>query len=345
MTKFSFTHDYAEGAHPQILELLAQTNGDQEEGYGNDSLSEQAVALIQATIGQPHAAVHFVSGGTQANLIVLASILKPYESVVAAVTGHIHVHEAGAVEATGHKINVVNSPDGKLTADQVRQVVAQHTDEHMVRPRVVFVAQPTELGTTYTRSELERLADACHELNLYLYVDGARLGSALVSPGADVTLVDLARLVDVFYIGGTKNGALLGEAVVVTNPALQPDFRFHLKQRGALLAKGRLLGAQFVGLFKNGLYFDLARHANAMAQRLAVGLRAHGYGFLTDPTTNQIFPILPEALIRTLEEQYRFYVWAPAEAGYAVIRLVTSWATPADKVDEFLELVRTWSLN
>ena len=343
MTTYRFTNDYSEGAHPQILEVMAQSNLDQEEGYGNDSLSRQAEQLLKAAIGNPQAAIHFVSGGTQANLIALASMLKPYESVISAATGHIHVHEAGAIEATGHKINVVNAPDGKLTADQVRQVVAQHTDEHMVKPRVVFVSNSTELGTTYTKAELESLARVCREKQLYLYLDGARLGCALVSAGADLALADVARLVDMFYIGGTKNGALLGEAMVVCNEALQPDFRYHLKQRGALLAKGRVMSAQFVGLFSGGLFFELARHANAMAQRLAGGLKTLGYSFLTDSATNMIFPILPNSLIRFLESHFVFYVWAPVDEGHSVVRLVTSWATPAGKVDEFIGAVREWS--
>jgi threonine aldolase len=343
MAKYQFRNDYSEGVHPQILELLTCSNLDQELGYGEDTLSQQAVALLQAAVGNPRAAIHFASGGTQANLTVLAALLKPYEAVIAASTGHIFVHEAGAIEATGHKITVVNTPNGKLTADQVRQVVAQHTDEHMVKPRVVFISNSTELGTVYTKRELESLAGICREKNLYLYLDGARLGSALVSAGADLTLADLGQLVDVFYIGGTKNGALLGEAIVINNEALQSDFRFHLKQRGALLAKGRLLGAQFVGLFNAGLYFELARHANAMAQQLAGGLKALGYGFLTDSPTNQIFPILPDALIRVLQDQFEFYVWSQVSDECSAIRLVTSWATPANRVTEFIEAARDWS--
>ncbi len=342
MTKFRFTNDYSEGAHPRILELMAGTNLNQEEGYGNDSLCQQAEHLLKAAMENERAAVHFISGGTQANLIALASMLKPYESVISAATGHIFVHEAGAIEATGHKINVVESPDGKLTADQVRQVVAQHTDEHMVMPRVVFVSNSTELGTTYTKAELEGLRRVCNEKHLYLYLDGARLGPALVSAGADLTLPDVARLADMFYLGGTKNGALLGEAIIMCNEALQADFRFHVKQRGGLLAKGRVMGAQFVGLFTGGLYFELARHANAMAQRLAAGLKALGYSFLVDSATNLIFPILPNPLIKFLTSRYAFYVIAPVDEGRSTVRLVTSWATPVEKVDEFIGAVREW---
>jgi len=343
MPKYRFNNDYSEGAHPRILEVMTQTNLNQEEGYGNDSLSQQAERLLKAAIGNPGATVHFVSSGTQANLIVLASLLKPYESAIAAVTGHIFVHEAGAIEATGHKVNVVNTPDGKLTADLVRQVVAQHTDEHMVKPRAVYISNSTELGTVYTRADLESLARVCREKNLVLFLDGARLGAALTSAASDLTLPELAKLVDVFYIGGTKNGALLGEAIVINQPALQTDFRYHIKQRGGLLAKGSLLGAQFVALFSDDLYFELARHANATAQTLAGGLKALGHSFLADPVSNLIFPILPNALIRFLEDRYDFHVWCPMDEGRSAIRLVTSWATPADKVNEFLDAAKTWS--
>ncbi len=337
MYKYCFFNDYSEGAYPAILELLTQTNLAQEDGYGEDLFSRQAADLLRQATGSPAAAVHFVSGGTQANLIVLASLLKPFEAVIAATTGHVAVHEAGAVEATGHKIVTVETADGKLTPAQVQEVVDQHTDEHMVRPRVVYISNSTEVGTAYTREELVGLAQCCRANRLYLYLDGARLGSALVSEGADLALTDLASLVDVYYIGGTKNGALLGEAIVINNPALQPDFRYHLKQRGALLAKGRVLGLQFIGLFRDGLYFALARHANAMAAKLSNGLAALGFSFLTRSTTNQIFPILPDPLIAALQRDYGFYIWRRADTGHSVVRLVTSWATREEKVTEFLE--------
>lgn len=336
MYKYSFFNDYAEGAHPAILELLAQTNRTQEAGYGEDTFSRQAAGLLTQAIGNPDAAVHFVSGGTQANLIVLAALLKPYESVIAARTAHIAVHEAGAIEATGHKIHTAETTDGKLTPALIREIVDQHTDEHMVKPRAVFISNSTEVGAVYRRSELAALAQCCRDHRLYLYLDGARLGSALVSAESDLTLADLGRWVDVFYIGGTKNGALLGEAIVINNPTLQGDFRFHLKQRGALLAKGRLLGLQFVGLFSADLYFELARHANAMALKLAHGLAEQGFRFLTRPATNQIFPILPDDLIVELQKSYGFYVWSKADVGQSAVRLVTSWATPEERVAEFL---------
>ncbi len=336
MIKHGFFDDYSEGAHPRVLALLAEGNRAQQPGYGDDALSQRAVALVRAATGNPGAAVHLVSGGTQANLVALASMLRPYESVIAATSAHIHVHETGAVEATGHKINLVPARDGKLDPDQVRAVVAQHADEHMVVPRVVFVSQSTEAGTVYRKAELAALAKVCRELGLYLYLDGARLGPALASEACDLTLPELSGLVDMFYLGGTKNGALLGEAIVINHPALQERFRFHLKQRGALLAKGRLLGAQFVALLEGGLYFEIARHANAMAARLADGLRAQGVGFLGEPVTNQVFPVLADARIERLRAQYGFHVWARIDETHSAIRLVTSWATQSETVDDFL---------
>ena len=341
MYKHCFFDDYSEGAHPRVLELLATSNLAQESGYGEDSLSRRGVELLRTAIGNPDADIHFVSGGTQANLIALASILRPYESVIAAGTAHIHVHETGAVEATGHKINLVAGHDGKLLPEHVRDVVAQHADEHMVAPRVVFISQSTEAGTLYRKAELEALSRTCRELGLYLYLDGARLGCAMARDTSDLTLPELATLVDMFYLGGTKNGALLGEAIVIVNPALREKFRYHLKQRGALLAKGRVIGAQFVALFEDGLYFQLARHANVMAARLAAGLRALDVAFLTEPVTNQVFPILGDARIATLRQRYGCHVWSRVDAGHSVIRLVTSWATQAQHVDMFIDDLRT----
>jgi threonine aldolase len=340
MYKHCFFDDYSEGAHPRVLELLATSNLAQESGYGEDSLSRRGVELLRTAIDNPDADIHFVSGGTQANLIALASMLRPYESVIAASTAHIHVHETGAVEATGHKINLVAGHGGKLLPEQVREVVAQHADEHMVAPRVVFISQSTEAGTLYRKVELEALSQTCRELGLYLYLDGARLGCALASDASDLSLPELATLVDMFYLGGTKNGALLGEAIVIVNPALREKFRYHLKQRGALLAKGRVIGAQFVALFEDGLYFQLARHANVMAARLAAGLRALDIAFLSEPVTNQVFPILADAQVATLRQRYGCHVWSRVDAGHSVIRLVTSWATQTQHVDTFIDDLR-----
>ena len=339
MLKYNFFNDYSEGAHPSLLELMVQSNTVQEDGYGNDSLSLQAAALLKKAIANPQADIHFIPGGTQANLVALGAILRPHESIIAAASAHINVHEAGAIEATGHKIDLAASSNGKLTSAQVQELVDLHTDEHMVKPRVVFISNSTEVGTIYSKSELASLAEVCRANHLYLYLDGARLGSALTSRACDLTLPELSRMVDMFYIGGTKNGALLGEAMVINNPELRQDFRYHLKQRGALLAKGRIIGVQFLGLFKDGLYFDLARRANALAEKMAGGLKALGFDFLTDSPTNQIFPILPNPLIDALRQKYGFYTWCKVDAQRSAIRLVTSWATPEVKVDEFLQEV------
>lgn len=340
MYKYRFFNDYSEGGHKSVLNLLFATNLDQEEGYGLDNLSTKASELIKQSVENPNAAIHFVSGGTQANLIVLASLMKPYESVIAPVTGHINVHEAGAIEATGHRINAVPTSDGKLTVEGIKNIISSHEDEHMVKPRVVFISNSTEVGTIYKKAELESISQLCRQNNLYLYLDGARLGSGLSSKESDLTLADIAKLVDVFYIGGTKNGALLGEAVVIINNDLQTNFRYHLKQHGALLAKGRILGVQFVGLFTNNLYFELAKHANVMAEKLTNGIKELGFSFLTNSTTNQIFPIFPNVLIEELKKLYGFYIWAKSDETNSSIRLVTSWATKEEKVDDFINDLR-----
>jgi threonine aldolase len=314
---------------------------DQEIGYGNDTLSKEAARIIKEKIGNPEADVHFVSTGTQANLIVLSSFLRPFESIIAPVSAHINVHEAGGIEASGYKINGVPSSNGKLTVEGIKKIVEDHTDEHMVKPRIVSISQPTEVGTMYKKSELREISAFCKEHDLYLYVDGARLGSAMTSPEADMDMSDLSKMVDAFYIGGTKNGALLGEALVINNPRFKENFRYHLKQWGALLAKGRVLGVQFVELFKGTLYFDLAKHANTMARKLTDGIKAEGYKFLTDSPTNQIFPILPNALIEKMQKSYGFYIWAKVDADNSAIRLVTSWATKESAVDEFLADLKT----
>jgi len=338
--KYLFFSDYSEGCHPRILECLSRTNLSQEIGYGEDTISLEAAKLLKEKIRIQNVDIHFVSGGTQANLISLASMLRPYESIISADTGHINTHEAGAVEATGHKIDSFRNPEGKVTPETIQCLVVEHRDEHMVKPRVVFISQPTEVGTIYLKKELEALSQVCKESNLYLFLDGARLGSALTAKDADLDLKTIASLVDLFYIGGTKNGALLGEAIVVVNDALKPEFRRHLKQRGALLAKGRVLGSQFLELFRNNLYFDLASHANAMAGKLSRGIKDLDFGFLTDSRTNQIFPILPNDLIEKLNKLYGFYVWSKIDDSHSSIRLVTSWATREEAVDEFLSDLR-----
>jgi len=341
--KYSFKNDYSEGAHPNILQALITTNLEQQDGYGGDKYCDEAVSILKEKLDNPDAHIHLVSGGTQANLIVISSILKPYESVIAVNTGHISTHETGAIEATGHKINTVDSIDGKLTPSHIEKVLTEHTDEHMVKPKLVYISNSTEIGTIYKKKELEELYNFCRSHNLYLFLDGARLGSALCSSENDMTLGELSKLLDVFYIGGTKNGALIGEAIVINNENIKEDFRYNMKQKGALLAKGRLLGIQFVELFKGELYFDLAKHANLMASRLSNEIEGLGYSFLTKSTSNQIFPILPDSIIDKLLENYSFYRWSKVDEQMSSIRLVTSWATTEESVNSFIKDIRKFS--
>ncbi|RLD61503.1 MAG: threonine aldolase [Bacteroidetes bacterium] len=336
-------NDYSEGAHTNILKALLQTNLKQQDGYSEDDYSLEAKNILHAKIKNTNADIHFVSGGTQANLIVISSILKSYQSVIAANSAHINIHEAGAIEATGHKIHGVESLDGKLSPEQIKPILEEHTDEHMVKPAMVFISNSTELGTIYKKNELEELSTFCRQNNLILYLDGARLGVALSSKENDLSLPELAKLVDVFYVGGTKNGALIGEAIVIVNDKLKQNFRFHLKQHGALLAKGRLLGIQFVELLKDNLFFELAEHANSMALKLSKGIAKLGYNFLTKPETNQIFPIIPNSIIEKLNIKHGFYVWSKDENNMSVIRLVTSWATKEEEIYEFMNDLKEYS--
>ncbi len=335
--KYHFFNDYSEGAHPEVLKILGDTNLEQEIGYGDDTLTTKAKELIKKAIGNSEADVHLVSAGTQANFIVLATILKPYESVIAPSTGHINIHEAGAVEATGHKINSVETTNSKIAPGQIQKVLDSHHDEHLVKPRAVCIAQPTELGTVYSKKELEDISKFCRERSLYLFIDGARLGISLTSSANDLSLKDIASLSDAFYIGGTKNGALLGEAIVLINENFKENFRHMIKQQGALLAKGRVLGAQFVGLFKDDLYFKLATHANEMATKLSSGIKELGFSFLADSPTNQLFPILSNSLIAKLKKMYGFYIWTKVDPEHSAIRLVTSWATTEKAINDFLD--------
>jgi len=337
MKMYSFKNDYSEGAHPRILEALMTSNLEQEEGYGEDRFSLKAAELLKQKIQRSDIDIHFFSGGTQTNFTAISAFLRPHEAAIAANTGHILVHETGSVEATGHKVIAIPVTDGKLSPGLIREALGFHTDEHMVKPRLVYISNPTEIGSIYNKSELEQINSFCRENKLLLFIDGARLGSALCAAGNDLGLPDLGRLCDAFYIGGTKNGALLGEALVICNDSLKEDFRFHMKQKGTLMAKGRILGIQFLELFRDELYFDLARHANRLADILREGITSMGYGFLTDSPSNQIFPILPDRLIRELEKKYSFYVWSRHNEESSSLRLVTSWATMEEAVVEFLE--------
>ena len=334
---YSFKNDYSEGAHPRILEALSESNFKQDEGYGEDCFTRKAIDLLKVRIGRDDLDIHLLSGGTQTNLTVISAFLRSHEAVIAANTGHILVHETGAIEATGHKIISIEVGDGKLNDSHIKAALDLHTDEHMVKPKLVYISNPTEIGTVYHKDELEQLSRFCKENNLFLFMDGARLGSALCLEESDLELSDLGRLVDAFYIGGTKNGALIGEALVICRESLKEDFRFHMKQKGALLAKGRLLGIQFLELFRDNLYFDLAKHANKMAGILREGISKAGFRFLVHSPSNQLFPILPDRLVTELQKDYAFHVWSKVDAENSAIRLVTSWATKEEAILAFIE--------
>lgn len=335
----NFRNDYSEGAHPTILEAMRQNNLTPVIGYGMDEYCAHAAAMIRERFGCPSADVHFLVGGTQTNLTMIASALRPYEAVICADTGHINVHETGAIESTGHKVLTVPKEDGKLTPADVLSVIRSHPDEHMVKPRMVYISQSTEVGTVYARHELEALRAVCDRQNLLLYLDGARLASGMTAEDCDLIPADLHRLCDAFYIGGTKNGALFGEALVLVNDALKPDFRYMIKNRGAMLAKGWLLGMQFEGLFTGDLYFTLGRHANAMAARLRDGLIARGYELAYPSTTNQVFAVLDKDQIFELTTEAAFEFTKNWDATHDVVRFVTSWATKAEDVDAMLALL------
>lgn len=338
--RYSFKNDYSELCNPEIAKAIADVALEQNIGYGEDKYCDLATKLIQRECNNPDCAVHFIPGGTQTNLIVISSILRPYEAVIAVDSGHINVHEAGAIEATGHAIIYGKNIDGKLDASSIAPLVKLYADEHMVKPGLVYISETTELGTVYSLSDLQEISAQCKKYGLKLFIDGARLGSALASETAGVTLANIAQLADVFYIGATKNGGMLGEAVVITNSEIKVEFRRNMKQRGALLAKGQLLGIQFYELFKDGLYYRNALHSNKMANKLVAGISELGYKFMTPPVSNQIFPILPNSTIEKLNQDYGFYVWTPSE-GESPIRLVTCWATKEEMVDEFLKDLRT----
>lgn len=337
---YSFNNDYSEGAHPKILEAMLRANLIQNTGYGQDDHCEKARKLIRASIGKKEADVHFLTGGTQTNLTAISTALRPWQAVISTEQGHINVHETGAIEATGHKVIAMPSKDGKLTASDVLKALDSHTDEHMVKPKLVYISNSTELGTQYTKAELESLHHICRQKDLYLFLDGARLSSALTSPKNDLTLEDIGRLTDLFYIGGTKAGALFGEALIICHPDLKPDFRYMIKQKGAMLAKGWLLGIQFEELFQNNLFYDMASHANLMASILKKGITSCGFSFRSDSVTNQLFPVLPEEVIKSLEKEFIFSRQMSIDKNHTVIRLVTSWATREEECHRFIEVLK-----
>ncbi len=339
-----FNSDYMEGAHPRILQRLAETNYEQTLGYSEDPHCERAAALVRKVCAAPSVAVHFLAGGTQSNLTVIAAALRPHQSVISAQTGHISEHETGAIEAVGHKVNTLPTSDGKITADQINALVAAHWSdpsfEHIPQPKMVYLSYPTELGTIYSKSELEAISAICHKHELLLFVDGARLGYGLASPVNEIDIPFLAAHCDVFTIGGTKVGALFGEVIVIRNEALKKDFRYIIKQKGGMLAKGRLLGIQFECLFEDNLYAELSAHAVKLAMEVKQGLADLGIPFLIDSPTNQQFPILPNALIANLKDRYSFSQWKKFDDGRTAVRICTSWATKGEAITELLKAIK-----
>jgi len=340
-----FESDYLEGCCPQILDALRDTNLEQTLGYGEDPHCALAADRIRYVFDCPDAEVHFLVGGTQANATVISSLLRPHQGVLCAASGHINVHETGAVEHGGHKILALPASDGKISAAQVRDALEAHqrdfSREHMVQPGMVYISFPTELGTLYTRQELEDLHAVCTEWEIPLFVDGARLGYGLEASGCKLLPKDLPRLADVFYVGGTKQGALFGEAIVFSNPRLADDFRYCIKQNGGMLAKGRLLGIQFEVLMNNGLYFQLARRADRLADRLRAAFTRKGIPFLTENTTNQVFPILDNAVLAPLAAEFGFECWQTVDGAHTAVRFCTSWATTDDAIDALESFIET----
>lgn len=338
-----FQCDYNEGAHPRILERMMQTNYEQTVGYGEDHYCDMARKLICKACGRPDADVHFLVGGTQANATVISSVLRPHQGVLCVRSGHINVHETGAIEHSGHKVLALDGTDGLLSAESVRLAVLEHLaedgPEHTVQPGMVYISFSSEVGTVYSLDQLEALSSVCREYGLPLFIDGARMGYGLASEGCDVTLEDIARLADVFYIGGTKQGALFGEAVVITNDALKKDFRYMIKLNGGMLAKGRLLGIQFLTLFEDGLYMELAHHAVKQAMRIRDAFAAKGYDFLVTSPSNQQFPILPNDVMERLSADFMFSVWQKTDDSHTAVRFCTSWATKSESVDALIDSI------
>lgn len=337
-----FMNDYSEGAHQAILDALVKSNQEQHVGYGQDAISQEAARLIKERIQCPEADVHFLVAGTQTNTIAMAHFLRPYEAVIATDLGHISVHETGAIEATGHKIIEMQCKEGFLTPQMIEAAVSKHADEHWVLPRMVYISNATEMGTIYSKAQLKALRDTCDKHGLYLYMDGARLANALTCQDNDLSIEDVAQLTDAFTIGGTKNGILFGEALVITHDLLKENMRFSIKQRGGLLAKGRLLGVQFKRLFEDNLYFEMAKHTNEMANLLKEGIADLGYSFVATPSTNLIFVILPNAVHEKLSKVCYYEAEHPYDENNWEARFVTSWATPKEDVLTLLQYLKAF---
>ena len=341
-----FNSDYTEGAHPNLLNRLVETNFEQTGGYGEDEYCAEAAAMIKQICQNEQLAVHFMVGGTQVNLTVIDSALRSHQGVICANTGHINVHETGSIEACGHKVLPLDSDDGKISASQVEALVQHHLQdgakEHTVQPKMVYISNPTELGTIYSKAELTALHDVCHQYGLYLFLDGARLAYGLTAPDNDLDFPALAQLCDVFYIGGTKVGALFGEAVVIAHPHLQEDFRYIMKQKGGMLAKGRLLGIQFAELMRDNLYLELGQHAVDLAMKLKKACQELNIPFLVENNTNQQFVILSDEIIAKLDEKYTYDYQKRIDDTHSAVRFCTSWCTKEEAVDALIVDLKEW---
>ena len=340
-----FNNDYNEVCHPAILKALAENAGVQMPGYGADEICAEAAELIRKKCNAPNAAVHFLVGGTQTNLTVIAASLRPHQGVIAAESGHINVHETGAIEATGHKVIILTSTDGKVDPNFAAQVIDSQSlsmdAEHIVQPKMIYISNPTEYGTLYSLSELKALYDLCKEKGLYLFVDGARMGYGLAAKDNDISLADYAKYTDAFYIGGTKVGAMFGEAVVISDPAIAEDFRYLMKQKGGMLAKGWLLGLQFKTLFEDDLYFEISAHADKMADTIRNTLTDLGYELYLPGATNQVFVTLPDKLLGELGKEFTFATWEKADGDRTTVRFCTSWATTEENVVALCEIIKS----
>ena len=341
--KLGFACDYMKGAHPAVMEKMMETNMMETIGYGRDEVTEEARDLIRKACDCPKAKVEFLIGGTQTNAVMIDAFLRNYQGVIAADTGHISLHEAGAIEASGHKVITLPHKDGKINAGQVREYLKNYYDddsyEHMVMPGMIYLSQPTEYGTLYSLEELKGFRQVCDEYKIPLYIDGARLAYALGCPENDVTLKDLASVCDAFYIGGTKCGLLFGEAVVIPDPEAIPHLFTTIKQHGALLAKGRLLGIQFAEAFRNGLYYEIGKHAMDAAERIKKALKEKGYSFKIDSPTNQIFCIMENEALKGFGESVEYTFWEKYDDTHTVIRLATDWGTTDEEVDALIRVL------
>lgn len=338
-----FSSDYNQGAHPKVMEALARTNMEHNGGYGLDKHCEHAAEMIKAMIGIDHCQVYMMVGGTPCNVTMIAASLRPYESVIALRTSHAYYHETGAVEATGHRVIAVDGDNGKITPDLIDKAWEEYEDEHTPLPKMVYISQPTECGSIYSKDEMTAIRNKCLEKDMFLYVDGARLGAALTAEDNDLSIRELAQLCDAFYIGGTKNGALFGEALVISNDIMNDHFRFMMKRQCGLLAKGWLIGVQFETLLdggENSIFFEMAAHANAMAKIIRDELTKLGIEFYSVSPTNQVFPILPTSVVEELEKDFSFYRWTPEKDGMTPIRLVTAWGTEKKDVEFLVQEIK-----